>query len=326
MKTLMSTEEWKLWRRISAMSLAEQQVLILELGKKLGLSPDMMLIEGDYVPYDFNAFIDVVDEAFTSDSTVPVYFSPHTLAKVTGSPAENWVAWVRVATDCQGTDSNEHLLRMVAPKEVKESLRLQGSPSRGNQRFLSTQATVFYLAAQDTWSDPDLLFKVVRLKELIRTNLNKTDVVAALVPPGGFTDPWENEMDDFDAEVTEALAPTPQAVDQAEQNLFSMVTGISDDDLDGLLEMLREEKRSRQKRRLATNATGGKITDGEINFSRTERAGSYEWLQITYPDGQKRRYVAANLVTNARLGGLSRPPTLAGTEPLVDDLLNELTA
>jgi hypothetical protein len=132
-------------------------------------------------------------------------------------------------------------------------------------------------------------------------------------------------MDEFDAEVTEALEPTPQAVDQAEQNLFSMVTGISDDDLDGLLEMLWEEKRTRQKRRLATNARDGKITDGEINFGKSDRAGSYEWLQITYPDGQKRRYVAANLVTNARLGGLSRPPTLAGTKPLVDELLSELT-
>lgn len=330
-KKLLSTMEWSIYRCLTedgAVPPSCKEDLVRDLAVKFGLSPVMMQrVDGEYVPYDYNEFTDAIHY----EGDCEPYFAPDDCERVTGSRANNWIAWGRVATEC-GTDSHPDLLSMVVPDGVKETLKQRGFPYRGNIRMLSLQMVCFYVLAQRSWDKDDMnqIVRVVRMKNLIADHLSDLNIqpLPAYLPPGvklkDIMDGPESSIADLDAEIQAAVGkpekettsvrieckprpgtlapgPLPDFMPRAKREtdekaaataLHAMVTSMEDEEIDDFVEMLIAEK----NRRKVTNASSAKIKDGELDYDR----GIMHWVKLTYPDGQTARYLREDHVLDSR--------------------------
>jgi hypothetical protein len=178
-----TSKELEIWNSIYGASRGPSSFrlkILVEDFARHGLTPAMMRIGDDTIPYDAGVFSTSLADGIANkdDDHVQAYYHPAECEQAVGPSASAWTQWSQLILEVTGLapkDSVNHPIvienvpRISLPVPVRDALLERGLKTAPKCRLISARMVAFFVAAQyRAWGTQEQVARVSPFKESIR--------------------------------------------------------------------------------------------------------------------------------------------------------------
>lgn len=282
--------------------------ILVEDFMRLGLTPAMIRISDELLPFDMKAFQTAIQEAFASkeDDFVQVYYHPVECERVVGSTATTWVQWGRLILETEGLIPKgdeyesapflvENVPRIRLPVEARDALLARGVTTSSVCSLVSARIVAFFIAAQyEAWATPTEVVQVGPFKDVlrrlgfvirdcdVRRDKGVEEILAGLDTPA-VRQPVNAPI----AGTATAVAPMGEVPAAAVLKAVPAASNLDEVDLDAeiaateaRLRALLQQLRARRVENIRKEFLAARVGDVQLDES-----GGLQAIQLVFPNG-----------------------------------------